>query len=101
VVNGFWDPLFFYKEKPALFYTTYLLTDVYNEEKTLENPVLDFKYKLDKEIVDEAKKFFKGKKTAFGIVSSIKENGTPELMTLATAETQAVSCILGFSYYGS
>jgi hypothetical protein len=60
-VNGFWDPLFYYKEKPALLYTTYLLTDVYNEEKNLEDPVLDFKYKLDKEIMDEAKLFFKDK----------------------------------------
>ena len=50
---------------------------MYNHAKVFDNPVLDFKFKLDKEIVDEAKHYFKGKKCAYGIVSSIRENGFP------------------------
>ncbi len=87
VVNGYWDPLFYYKEKPALFFCSFNLQEMYKVSKQIEDPVLDFKYKLDKEEVDEAKEFFKGKKSGYGIVSSIKENGFPMLMTLASAET--------------
>lgn len=76
-MNGFWDPLFYYKENPALFFTTFNLFDMYKENKVIENRVLDFKYKLDKEIVDEGKEYFKGKKCVYGIVSSIRKNGFP------------------------
>jgi hypothetical protein len=31
VVNGFWDPLYYYKDQAAMFYTTFDLSGMYKE----------------------------------------------------------------------
>jgi hypothetical protein len=58
---GFWDPLFYYKEKPALFYLSQDLKDIFSEEgneKIQDDAALEFKLNLDKEIIKEAKNYF-------------------------------------------
>jgi hypothetical protein len=51
---GFWDPLFYYKEKPALFYLSQDLKDIFSDEgneKIQDDAALEFKLNLDKEII--------------------------------------------------
>jgi hypothetical protein len=100
-VNGFWDPLYYYKDQAAMFYTTFDLSGMYKEQKHFDDSILDFKYKLDKSIIDETKEHLKGTKACYGIVSSIKSKGTPELMNLATNEAIAYLNIIGFQTLGS
>jgi hypothetical protein len=78
------------------------MDELYKEEKVFDDPIMNFKYQLDKGLMDEAREKLKGKgKVAICMISSIRENSTPDLFRLISDETLAYyACIGNWDYYG-